>query len=359
VEFGGPVPDLIRGKGTRGAGEAAAEPTINDLLEPWQRPLEGLMTALSPDAERAVLGVGVQTPWYVLPAGFELRLGRSTSDAFYTGRYTHEGLRIGLIRIPSYTPPGTLSQALSNFEREIAWMQENTDGLILDTTRNPGGLVNYVEELCRRVIPEPFRAIGFEVRATIPYVSQFQQTYDLARALGLPEWTVQGYQERLNAVKEAYKQSRGKTPPVSLTNPWLDLEPVRNVSGQVTAYSKPVMVLVDEFSSSAADAFAATLQDAKRGPLFGYRTNGMGGSVTDAAGILPYSEFGTRVTLTQMVRKANVKSPGLPEAPYVENIGVQPEIEYDAMTRENLTAQWRPYVEAFTRAMADHIKSSQ
>jgi hypothetical protein len=355
VDFGGPVPDLIRGRESRVEREA----TDNDLLAPWQRPLEPLMTAMAAEEDRAALGVGAQTPWYALPDGFEQRLGRLASDNFYSGRYQTDGLRIGLIRIPSYSPSGSTALALTNFDREIAWMQENTDGLIIDTTRNPGGLVNYLEELCRRLIPETFRTIGFEVRATLQFVSQFALAAQLARAQNQPDWLVEGYEERLKRVQEAYRENRGKTPPVSLTNAWLELEPVKNAAGEALAYRKPLMVLVDEFSSSGADAFPATIQDAKRGMIFGYRTNGLGGSVLEATRALPYSEFGTRYTATLMIRKEAVKTPDLPEAPYVENIGVRPEIEYDAMTRENLMNQWRPYVQAFTQAMTDRIRSPQ
>ena len=51
---------------------------------------------------------------------------------------------------------------------------------------------------------------------------------------------------------------------------WIDLG---------AAYDKPLLVLTDEFSTSAGDVFPALLQDAGRGKLFGYRTAGAGGSV--------------------------------------------------------------------------------
>ena len=319
----------------------------NDLLAPWQRPLEKLMNVSVDRDDRMVLGVGAQAPNFALPSGFELRLGRSSGEVFYSGRFQAEGLRIGFIRIPSYSPPIAATQAVAAFEREIVWMQENTDGLIIDDTRNPGGSVSYVEELCRRLIPYQFRSIGFEVRATLAFVSPFQQALQQAKAANQPEWMIQGYEERAKRVLEAYQQNRGKTPPVSLTNPWLDLEPSRSANGQLTAYGKPIMVLVDEFSSSGADMFPAIIQDAKRALVFGYRTNGLGGSVMDWPDGLPYSEFGTRVTVTLMIRADNVTAPGLPAAPYVENIGVRPDVEYDAMTRENLMTQGKPFVDGF------------
>ena len=52
------------------------------------------------------------------------------------------------------------------FEREIAFFQDNTDGLIVDDMRNPGGSVAFCEALLQRLIPTPFRAMGFEIRAT-------------------------------------------------------------------------------------------------------------------------------------------------------------------------------------------------
>jgi C-terminal processing protease CtpA/Prc len=36
-----------------------------------------------------------------------------------------------------------------------------------------------------------------------------------------------------------------------------------------TAYTKPLMMLVDEFSASGADMLPAIIQDNRRGPLFG------------------------------------------------------------------------------------------
>ena len=48
-----------------------------------------------------------------------------------------------------------------------------------------------------------------------------------------------------------------------------------------TAYTKPLMVMVDEFSASGADMFPAIIQDNHRGPIFGTRTMGAGGAWSD------------------------------------------------------------------------------
>ena len=45
-------------------------------------------------------------------------------------------------------------------------------------------------------------------------------------------------------------------------------------------YTKPMVVLIDEFSTSAADIFPAMIQDNGRAPLVGHRTNAGGGSIS-------------------------------------------------------------------------------
>jgi len=110
------------------------------------------------------------------------------------------------------------------------------------------------------------------------------------------------------------------------------------------------MVLVDEFSASGADAFPAILQDNHRGPIFGMRTMGAGGTVL-GYNATAYTESFFRVTVSLMNRANPVQVPGFPAAPYVENISVQPDIVLDYMTRDNLLTGGAAYVQAFTAAM--------
>jgi hypothetical protein len=82
---------------------------------------------------------------------------------------------------------------------------------------------------------------------------------------------------------------------------------------------------------------------------------GAGGSVVDAKAA-NWSEANTRVTETLMSRKSGVVTAEYPAAPYVENIGVWPELEEDFMTRENLLSGGRAFVESFTWNMVRHIR---
>ena len=350
VTEGGKLPSPFGRPALQGGAASLFE--YEDSLEPWQRPLAELLEARIDDTSLAVVNPGLR-PVFALPRGFETRLaGNAATDSFTSGSYTAGGVRLGFIRIPNMSPPLGTSAALQQFEREIAWMEENTDGLVIDIMRNPGGSVLYVENLCQRLIPYSFRSIGFELRATASDVASFGATLDAARRARLPEHIIAGYEARYNDVVAAYRENRGRTGPISLTQPWLWLEPAR------TVYTKPIVVLIDEFSASGGDAFAATLQDNQRALLVGMRTMGAGGNVVNRSGTW-YAEANTRVTRSLMHRRYEVSTPEFPPTPYIENVGVRPDVELDYMTRENLVSGGAPFVEAFTAIAVDYIRRRQ
>ncbi len=140
-------------------------------------------------------------------------------------------------------------------------------------------------------------------------------------------------------------ETRGRSAPVSLNatgSLTLDPAPVR--------YSKPMIVLTDEFSASGADMFPAIIQDNGRAPLVGMHTMGAGGSVV-GMNCTSYTESICRITVSLMNRGRLIQTPEYPAAPYIENIGVRPDIVLDYMTRENLLTAGGPFVQAFTQAL--------
>jgi C-terminal processing protease CtpA/Prc len=123
-------------------------------------------------------------------------------------------------------------------------------------------------------------------------------------------------------------------------------------------YSKPLIVLIDEFSTSAGDIFPAMMQNNDRGPLVGMRSNGAGGS-TSLWQAGPLSEGSASNTNTLVIRRDYVANlPEMPVSRYIENTGVRPDIILDRMTRENLTNGGRPFVEGFTNAIVEHIRAN-
>lgn len=296
-----------------------------------------------------VRGFGSQAPVWTAPPYFTRRLGRSSSEVFYSGVFDWEGVRIGYLRIPNFGP-SSQTAALRLLETEVEWFEQNTAGLVVDVMRNNGGDACYNEEVQRRLIPYPFRSMAREIRATQYRILSFASALESARRQNAEAWVIALLEARLKDLETAYRENRGRTGPLSVCSSGaIELQPARVV------YTKPLMVLIDDFSTSAADAFPAVIQDNQRGPLLGTRTNGAGGN-TSSWDVGFYSEATTSVTQSLHHRIRPTVTAEYPAAPYIENIGVRPDVPLDYMTRENLKEGGRPFVEAFLAAMLRHIR---
>jgi hypothetical protein len=328
-----------------------AAPATDDSLPSYMLPIQPLLNAAVPKDYYSVLNFGSRFPIYGPPAGFVQRLGAAATDFFLTGTFAASGVRIGLIRVPSMSPPN-VALALQQLDQEVAYFNANTDGLIIDVTRNPGGTVGFVEALAQRFMPAPFHTMGFEIRSTASLLSSFASQLTAARLSNAPPQIIQNLQNNFDEVLGAYNENRGRSGPISL-----------NSTGSLTlapapvAYSRPLMVLVDEFSASGADMFPAIIQDNHRGPIFGTRTMGAGGTVL-GFNATAYTESIARITLSLMNRGTVIQTGEFPPAPYIENIGVRADIAQDYMTRANLISAGGPYVEAFTAAIVNLVQKS-
>ncbi len=340
------------------SGEIPTETKV-DASPSWMEPLERLWNCRLPD-NRAVLNFGTVSPVFQagLPETFIQRLGLLPADFFFSGTYRSGEQRIGFIRIPSFAPINQ-SAAVTQFIREIAFLQANTDGLVIDVMRNPGGSVAYMHTLLSLLNEVPFRGMAFEVRPTSLWLLQISSAYESAKAQRAPDFILNLLQSIQNAFVEANRSAGGLTVPIPLDDITIERQPLRDMDGRLLAYLKPLILLTDEFSASGGDAFAAVIQDNGRGPLFGFRTMGAGGNVTGwRAG--SYSEGVVNLTESLMSRLGERgEAGGYPVSPYVENIGVRPDIEYDYMTRDNLFQSGKPFVDAFTAAIVEHIRKNR
>ncbi|MDX2178086.1 MAG: S41 family peptidase [Bryobacteraceae bacterium] len=317
--------------------------------------------------ETAFLGQGARTPYYAPPAGFVRRRGVG-SDITYSGTYTANGLRIGLIRIPNWSQGNAAAKnaLFREIEAEVAFMQANTDGLIVDVSRNNGGSCS--GDTLSRFTRERIKVYQTLLLPTSSLIRTYESLLNAARQSSEP-WVVEMYQYMLGAIRDAAASgTRSLTGPLpscesfELTSGAVfarvdEYPPYRDSTGQLAGYSKPMIVLVDDLSFSQAEHFPAMFQDAKRGLVVGIRTAGLGGTVITAAAPA-YGEGTIRYTSALTVRNSVVSFPGLPSAPYIENFGVIPDVQLDSMTRENLLTGFRPFVEGFTQIMVDHIRRS-
>lgn len=339
-------------------------------LHNWSVPAADLLSAQrgfsNEDGEEVrrsfVLGYGARNPYYSLPANFQLRLGRLATDIFYSGTYTYEGQRIGFLRIGNFSPTSSAA-ALTQLDAEIAFFKANTDGMVVDISRNTGGGCIGLD-YAQRLMTERFFFFGEQLRPTQSLLNSFSNSLRLAQLLNAPTWVIDTYQYLVSEIETALKSNRSMTgslpacTPVSsntILAPTFENEPLRAPDGTLRAYEKPIIFLADEFSVSFGDIFAAMMQDNRRGPIVGMRSGGLGGSISSfTAGF--YSEGTSSNTNSLVVRRGNVVSADLPTAPYIENIGVRPDIELDYMTRANLVQRGAPFVDAFSKIIVEEIR---
>jgi hypothetical protein len=304
----------------------------------------------------ALRGVGDPRPVFKMPATFR----QHSNPLIYDGVFTSGGLRVGYLRIPDFEPTDAadLDIAYTYFDREIKYLQANTDGLVVDVMRNFGGFSCYSEDLMTRLVPYNFQAEGISIRPTQIWLTQATQEIAAAAApdSGAQQWEM----DLLNAYYleelSAFKENRGMTGPLPLCTLSFDRTPVADQNGVSYAYTKPMILLTDEFTVSAADQFAALFQDAKRGPVVGYRTAGAGGArIVDQFQSGVYSESSVIVPQAMMMRSQTVVTTDYPATRYVENVGVRPDILVDYMTVRNLLNNGSDFVDAFTTAIVAEI----
>ncbi|MBI3684735.1 MAG: hypothetical protein HY235_30565 [Acidobacteria bacterium] len=307
---------------------------------------------------RAVKGVGSILPLFAMPAGFQQRLGRGR-DLIFSGTIPASNLRIGFIRVGwMFDPqnPFLESQALSQLVGEISFMQRNTDGLIVDIMRNPGGDVCFAQDLASLMTTERFTMAGGEIRATREWISRYENLISELEFAGVDKWVVDILKAMLGDIRGAYRENRGRTGALPLCDIALEVEPARDNRGNLLGYSRPLMLLVDDYTASAAEIFAAAIQDNRRGIVLGVPTMGAGGVVSSPLPTGWYSETAATVTQALLVRPRNIISKDYPAAPYLENIGIQPEVTGDIMTVDNLRNGGRRFVQSFMDAMVEHIR---
>lgn len=311
---------------------------------------------LNPD-ETGLNGFGSTSPLFVGALGnahFTRRLGGSSSDFFYSGTFAYEELTIGYIRIPSYGPSST-SAALTQFEKEIAFFNANTDGLIVDEMRNPGGSLCYGESIAARLIPDYFRATGFRLRPYWSRIISFYNSWISAKASGAPQAVIDQYEMLFKAMLAANTQGQTITDSLPLCTSSLDRAPFMDADGNVLAYKKQIMMLIDEFSTSTADSVPGMFRDANRGSLYGMRTDGAGGNNTtlDAGS---YSEGFAGMTLALQTRKEKHLNGDYPYTDLIENTGVWPDLTDDYMTKDNLLQSGAPFLHNVLQHMAAQIR---
>jgi hypothetical protein len=291
----------------------------------------------------SVVGFAALSPVFTMPSNFVQRLGVPDVDSYFTGTYTSaDGTRIGYLRIPDF-----INTYLPDLDREIRYFQGNTDVLVVDVMRNPGGSPCDTEDTIARLTPNNFQGTVAEYRVGWSDVVAYDAAITQAAELGLDDATIAFFQLYRDAFKNAFLNNQGRSQPLPVCGSTTSRSPVAR------AYTKPVLVLVDDMTFSAGEVFAALVQDNHVGTIFGYRTGGAGGvlfygGAPNLVGV--YSEGAATVTRGLTVRSQPVVTSDYPTTNYIENVGVRPDSGLDYMTADNLVNKGSTFVQAFTAA---------
>lgn len=339
-----------------GLGTMPREPVTPDLAPPYMEAISALENSL-PATGGSLSPFGAVAPVFNFPKGFKLRLGARSSDYFVSGTFPVGSRTVGYIRIPTMSPAST-SAAQTQFYNEIIYLEQNTDGLVVDVMANGGGSLCYAQNLVAALVPHTFRGVGYLIRATEFWVSIFGSSYSSAIYNGAPQWIVDLYSAYLNELQQAVSANRGMTGPLPICGPSIDTSTLQDVNGNVLAYTKPILLLTDNFTLSAAETFAMLLQDANRVTVFGTITDGGGGNV-NSFNVGAFSEGHTRVTQSLITRAAPVAIGNFPAVGFYDGVGIAPDIKEDYMTKDNLLNGGATFVSDFSNAVANLIDKSK
>ena len=146
--------------------------------------LKRLQNCRIPD--RGVLNFGFAEPIFVnaLPADFNWRMGLSRMTPFLR-HLPAGGYRIGYLRIPTYGSgrPDIRPQRPGQGDRLLSGQHRWTD---CRSDAQSGRQVDYANSVLSYLIPTPWTAIGFEVRATSEWVLPSRASLESAKAQGAP-----------------------------------------------------------------------------------------------------------------------------------------------------------------------------
>lgn len=288
--------------------------------------------------------IGAAKSMFQLPAGAQELPGIPVTAAIYEAA----GKKIGILRIPGYMDEGLLEV----LARAIVKMQAETDVLVIDQTNNPGGSVSLVSDIISLFADKSYKDMDFEIRPSLAWLKSFQdinvQIADMLKANpnDLAANALKARFEYLeNEVRDSLVARKFLTEKVSLnlTGTFGMIQPAKGVS-----YTKPVLLLINEFDFSGGDAFPALMKDNGRVTLFGAQTTGAGGNVREY-GPLANSFFKLSLTESLMVR---------PNGEYMENRGVKPDVAY-TVTEDDFMNGYRNYVRAFTAEALKLVGVSQ
>ncbi len=338
--------------------ESLADPStpIKDFkrIQIKKNPLDSLRQSVPSWINFAASDFETYEPFFQLWDNFNSR--HSIEDSpYFSGTFELEGKTIGYLRIPTWMPY-ELEGDINFFLSEIDFFEKTTDALIVDQTNNLGGMICLGELFSGFFIDEPIQSVIFQVRASDYSIKMFEAMIEYScEDENSDDCTVA--KNLLNAINEAVAVGDELTKPMPLCQPDGMVYPVVDSNNNIVTYTKPVLMLSNELSMSTADMVPAILKDASRVTTFGSRTMGAGGSVGQVA---IGDDAGWAISITQSiaVRPKEVETVDGIKTRYLENVGVEPDIEY-IITLDDFFSDYVLYRNAVDQAVLSMLNNSE
>lgn len=267
---------------------------------------------------------------------------------------TKDRHQVGYIRIPSFSPSSLFYSinAIRDFALILNEFEDETEGLIIDVTDNPGGMALYMYALASMLTDKPLTPPKYRESITQ------QDVYSAHMAIDQLEWItsdfiarllfgdmILGYPVSAELVQDLVKHMHFIIDQWNSGKQMTDYDYMMGMSKikphYMANYTKPIIVLTNECSVSCGDFFPAILQDNKRAVIFGAKTSGAGGAVEHFThpSIFGLASYSCTVSLAARVNNEPI-----------ENLGVSPDISY-RVTPQDVQNNYQGYKEALNAAV--------
>lgn len=248
------------------------------------------------------------------------------------------GTRVGFLRIPDFMVDGqTYKQQLDSYAKALDNLEQQSDVLILDITFNDGGNVEYGATILALLMDDEFPSYRYRFLAT---------------AAELEVWSKISSNESISAVER--RQVRGVADAIrgAMLQEERLTKSVAFVGDHQTGhgrYTKPILLLVNEFTASAADIFAVYMRDTGRATLVGQSTMGAGSKSRRL--VLPESGIEVRMPRVLFCR---------PDGAVIENVGASPHVRYDIQIEDLISdySKLRQFAFRSAKSLVDREKDS-
>ncbi|MGZ3735562.1 MAG: protease-like activity factor CPAF [Bdellovibrionota bacterium] len=262
-----------------------------------------------------------------------------------------KGERVGYVRLAGYHEPDYV-KAVADFATLMKIFQAGTEKLVIDQVNNPGGSVFYVYTLASMLTDQPLlnprhrmSVTQRDVSDALDVIKQLKDVKNEDDALkALKPDDLDGYPGSYEVARFMLNNAHFLISEFNagrkLTAPYF-IGGVDHVNPAATAYTKPILLLVNHLDFSGGDFFPSILQDNKRATILGSRTSGAGGYVVDVK--IPNNVGIDTFRVTESIAE---RADGNP----IENLGVTPDIVHE-MTANDMANDYVDYVNAIQDAL--------